>query len=177
MTIINNITNISLSNEYTNSSKVKLIIFKKSLTQLLIMPTNLYERIFSNKSPENTHELYCLDMGNPIKVENGLEIVYAGTNYYITKIFIQKSNKYKNYKKNFTSFNIIGYYLINKTLNQERWYALSYFKENNHDAITKNDNLLGGILVKKNNKNITLYLKYISQTENTSIDINNLMFL
>ena len=102
MTIINNITNVVLNNEYTNSSKIELIIFKNSLTQLLLMNENLYNDIYSKKSSYNDRELFCFDIENPIKENNGLEIIYWVKKLLYNKIFFQLSNKYRNYKK--TSF-------------------------------------------------------------------------
>ena len=89
MTIINNITNVLLDNEYTSSNTIILNIFKESLSHLLLINEKLANKIINNTSKDNNSLLYSLNFEKENIQENGLEIIYSGVNYYITKIFIQ----------------------------------------------------------------------------------------
>ena len=174
MTVINNITKVLLDNKYTGKFSITLNIFKDSLTQLLLINTMLYSLFFNNIA-QNNKLLYLLDFEKVNKEENGLEISYNGKNYYITKIFIKKSNKYKNYKKNYISFNIIGFYLQHKSIQQEFWVALSYFRNDTYSAIKTNTIFKGSTLIKENTKKIIMYADFLSQTGGKEIDIKNLI--
>ena len=105
MPLIENITNIEVSNDITGSNFLKLYIFKENLIQLLLISNNIWNIINKTKSTTNIYNLFIISFDETnIKLDVHSTIEFAGFNGIyknLDKIFIQKSNYYENYEKGF----------------------------------------------------------------------------
>ena len=60
MPLIENITNIEVSNDITGSNFLKLYIFKENLIQLLLISNNIWNIINKTKSTTNIYNLFIV---------------------------------------------------------------------------------------------------------------------
>tara|TARA_B100000795_G_scaffold18519_1_gene12302 strand:- start:746 stop:5140 length:4395 start_codon:yes stop_codon:yes gene_type:complete len=172
MPLINNITNIEVSNDINGTNSLKLYIFKEKLIQLLLISKNTWDIINTNKDINNIYELFTISFS---ETNIQLEIRSTGGNFegakkILNKIFIQKSNIYENYENGFVSFNVVGYNL------NGIWYSVSeYYKNENYNKISIISGFKGNVITKPNIKKIIFKLKYVSQ-QTSSINIKNLIY-
>lgn len=177
MPLIENITNIEVSNDITGSNFLKLYIFKENLIQLLLISNNIWNIINTTKSTTNIYNLFIISFDETnIKLDVRSTIEFAGFNGIyknLDKIFIQKSNYYENYEKGFVSFNVIGYNLGGV------WHSISeYYKNQNYDKLMFIAGFKGNIITKPDVKKILFKLKMVpgGQTEHENIRIENLIY-
>jgi len=175
MPIIENITNIEVSNDITGSNLMKLYIFKENLIQLLLISKNIWNTININKSTDNIFNLFIISFSETniqLEIRPNVEFSnFNGTKKTLNKIFIQKSNYYDNYEKGYVSFNVIGYNLGGI------WYSVSeYYKNQNYDKLTFISGFKGNIITKPSVKKILFKLKFISQQEYQNISMENLIY-
>lgn len=175
MPLIENVTNIEVSNDITGSNFMKLYIFKENMIQLFLISENIWNNININKATTNIYDLFIISFSETnIQLEIRPNVEFAnfnGTNKNLNKIFIQKSNFYENYEKGFVSFNVIGYNLGGI------WYSVSeYYKNENYSKLTIISGFKGNIITKPSVKKILFKLKFISQQENQNINIDNLIY-
>ena len=170
MPTIRNVTNIELTSDNNGSSIIKLYLFKDNLQQLLLVSNNIWNQILQNKSTANNYNIFNLSIQNLTKIQLKTNYTNIST---IKKILVQKSNVYNNYEEGYTSFNIIGYYLENNS----KWISLSdFYKGQNYNNLSIISGFNGNVITKANVKKILFKLKFTSQIENNSIDIDRLIY-
>jgi hypothetical protein len=175
MPIIENVTNIEVTNDITGSSFLKLYIFKENLIQLLLISQNIWGSINAKKAPENIYDLFIISFSETnIQLEIRPNVEFAnfnGTKKNLNQILIQKSNYYMNYENGFVSFNVIGYNLGGI------WYSMSeYYKNQNYEKLSIISGFKGNVITKPDVKKILFKLNLTSQQENQSINIENLIY-
>ena len=171
MPTITNITTIEMNDDTNGTSIIKLYLFKDNLQQLLLVSNNIWNRILQNKSIANNYNIFIFSIQNLSKIQLKTDYTNIST---IKKILVQKSNAYNNYESGYTSFNIIGYYLEN---NNSKWTPLSeLYKGQNYNNLTIVSGFNGNVITKTNVKKILFKLKFTSQNENNSINIDRLIY-